>query len=146
MGLYNFMPRFVDPILRGEKTHTIRARRRYPDRPGSTMHLYTGLRQKGARLLMRRLCVKVQDIEITVGGVTLDGVRLDADEREALARSDGFASWGEMLWFWDGRLPFKGNVFHWSPKCDQPMPRAAGAGHWKEWHRGHGCDLDESRT
>lgn len=22
------------------------------------------------------------------------------------------------------------------------MPREAGAGHWREWHRGHGCDKD----
>jgi hypothetical protein len=22
------------------------------------------------------------------------------------------------------------------------MPRSAGAGHWRDWHRGHGCNLD----
>jgi len=22
------------------------------------------------------------------------------------------------------------------------MPRSAGAGHWRDWHRGHGCHLD----
>lgn len=22
------------------------------------------------------------------------------------------------------------------------MPREAGAGHWRDWHRGHGCHLD----
>jgi hypothetical protein len=25
------------------------------------------------------------------------------------------------------------------------MPREAGAGHWRDWHRGHGCHLDPSR-
>jgi rubrerythrin len=27
-------------------------------------------------------------------------------------------------------------------RCTNLMPRDAGAGHWREWHRGHGCDLD----
>ncbi len=26
------------------------------------------------------------------------------------------------------------------------MPREAGAGHWREWHRGHGCHLDPDTT
>lgn len=25
------------------------------------------------------------------------------------------------------------------------MPREAGAGHWRDWHRGHGCHLDPDR-
>lgn len=117
MGLYNFRPRFEEPIVRGLKTHTIRARRKYPDKPGDTMHMYIGLRQKGARLLMRRPCVKVQEIEIWERGVVIDGITLDHAERDALAVSDGFSSgWLEMLAFWEGRLPFKGNIFHWKPE------------------------------
>lgn len=27
-------------------------------------------------------------------------------------------------------------------KCNDPMPASAGAGHWRDWHRGHGCELD----
>ena len=53
MGLYNFQARFVPFILNGAKTHTIRAIRTNPDKPGNTLHLYTGLRQKGARLLLQ---------------------------------------------------------------------------------------------
>lgn len=26
------------------------------------------------------------------------------------------------------------------------MPREAGAGHWRDWHRGHGCNQDPERT
>ncbi|HSY98538.1 MAG TPA: hypothetical protein VK788_03510 [Terriglobales bacterium] len=33
MGLYDFKQRFVKPILAGEKSHTIRAVRKYPDLP-----------------------------------------------------------------------------------------------------------------
>lgn len=121
MGLYNFQKRFVPKILSGEKQHTIRAIRANPDKPGNTLHLYTGLRQKGARLLMRVPCVKVEEIEIRAGiffdenhaSVTIDGVKLDREEREALARRDGFSNFEEMIHFWRGRLPFKGHIIHW---------------------------------
>lgn len=30
-----------------------------------------------------------------------------------------------------------------APRCPHGrMPASAGAGHWREWHRGHGCHLD----
>jgi hypothetical protein len=117
MGLYNFQKRFVPLILDGRKTHTIRALRGYPDKPGNTMHLYTGLRQKGAKVLMRVQCVRVETILITAsGGVRIEGVYLSPDEREALARRDGFETYAEMLTFWrepKNRLPFRGQIFHW---------------------------------
>lgn len=31
-------------------------------------------------------------------------------------------------------------------ECPHRMPREAGAGHWREWHRGHGCDKDPDLT
>lgn len=52
MGLYNFQSRFVPFIIAGKKTHTIRAIRVHPDKPGNTLYLYTGLRTKKAKLLM----------------------------------------------------------------------------------------------
>lgn len=119
MGLYNFQPRFVPFILSGEKTHTIRAQRAHPDKPGNTLHLYSGLRHHGAQLLMRVPCVKVEEIFIRGqesncdAGIEIDGVELSATEREALARRDGFESFDAMLDFWEGRLPFKGHVIHW---------------------------------
>jgi hypothetical protein len=121
MGLYNFQPRFVPKILSGEKTHTIRSIRRFPDQPGDLMHLYTGLRHKGARRLMCVPCVKVEEIEIKDGiffdekhaSVTIDGVNLDRSECELLARRDGFDSFEQMIQFWRGRLPFRGHIIHW---------------------------------
>lgn len=125
MGLYNFQQRFVKPILRGEKTHTIRAIRKYPAKPGDTLYLYTGLRTKYARKLLETKCVKVECIEIaeTKGPVRLrfyhvaiDGIGLGADECEQLARRDGFSSFHEMMKFWTtpkNRLPFSGHVIHW---------------------------------
>jgi|SRR5579864_6215521 len=114
MGIYNFQSRFVPKIVAGEKTHTIRAIRVHPDKPGNTLSLYTGLRHKGAKLLMRVPCTAVQNILITPGGmVRIDGIYLEDDEREALSRRDGFSNFQEMLAFWNGRLPFRGHIIHW---------------------------------
>lgn len=120
MGLYNFQARFVPFILDGRKTHTIRALRKIEDKPGSTMHLYTGLRQKGAKLLMRAKCLDVQYFSIRANGTCIiEGTKLDDDEREFLARSDGFKDWAEMKEFWKGRLPFAGKIYHWQPANDK---------------------------
>lgn len=122
MGLYNFKPQFVPFLLDGSKTHTIRATRKHPDKPGDTLHLYTGLRRKGARLLMRVECVKVEPITILYFRnhriapkevVIIDRYELNRDECEVLARRDGFSSFGEMMSFWDGRTPFEGQIIHW---------------------------------
>jgi hypothetical protein len=121
MALLNFMTRFVPKILAGEKTHTIRAMRIYPIKEGETLHLYTGLRTKKAKLLMRAPCVRVESIRIKDGAfgdenhaaIYIDGLELNRDEREMFARRDGFKDMEEMIGFWRGRLPFEGNVIHW---------------------------------
>lgn len=114
MGLYNFKARFAPFIKNGTKTHTIRAIRKNPDKPGNTIHCYTGLRQKGAKLLGRFKCVEVEPIEIDSDHfVYVDGVELDIGEREALARRDGFKDFADMMAFWNGRLPFQGHIIHW---------------------------------
>lgn len=119
MALYNFQKRFVPMILSGEKQHTIRAKRKRQTRPGEMLHLYTGLRQKGARLLMRVPCTKVEEIRIYSDcEVSIDGVRLDAGERDQLARSDGFKDYIDMMWFWNGRRPFRGDIIHWQFKSE----------------------------
>src|ERR1700719_353966 len=100
MGLYNFKERFAPRILDGSKTHTIRPNRAIPDKPGNTLHLFTGLRTKKARLLMRVPCVRIESIEIDACGhecncdatIVIDGVELSETEREAFARRDGFES------------------------------------------------------
>ena len=114
MGLYNFQPRFEAPIMAGTKTHTIRAERVHRDKPGATMHLYVGLRHPGARCLMRAVCSKVEQIRITETPlIFIDETPLDCSEAEQLARRDGFADFEEMMSFWEGRLPFKGHIYHW---------------------------------
>jgi hypothetical protein len=78
---------------------------------------------------MRVKCVKIEDIEICeqlaidddesgdrwlLRSVLIGGERLSWDECEQLARCDGFGNFAEMMKFWDGRLPFRGDiVIHW---------------------------------
>jgi hypothetical protein len=128
MGLYGFNKCFVPYIEDGSKHHTIRAPRVARDVRGNTMHLYTGLRQKGARLLGRFRCIKVEVIRITtLKQVYVDDVHLDYSECDSLAWADGFrhldgnggytqertGCFAMMMDFWEGRLPFIGDIYHW---------------------------------
>lgn len=118
MGLYDFKPRFVPFIRDGRKRHTIRAKRKnHTDKPGDTCHLYVGLRTKKVKLIGRFPCVKTEKIrisEVMGSRVIWIGDQLLSDsEEETLARADGFSSFHEMMKFWDGRLPFTGEIVHW---------------------------------
>jgi len=133
MGLYNFQKRFVEKILSGEKKHTIRAVRAHPDKPGNTLYLYTGLRTKAVKPLLKVKCVKIEEIVIDMqpskgkGVLTrgllfphcaINGVDLSPDELESFARRDGFKDWPDMVAFWTtpkNRLPFRGNIISWCP-------------------------------
>lgn len=122
MGLYNFQERFVPKILSGEKRHTIRAKRKHPDKPGNPFHGYVGLRTKQAEKIASGTVTKVEDIRIIeMPGETehdrvriiVQGLGLEMDECEVLARADGFDSFADMRKFWNGRLPFSGDIIHW---------------------------------
>jgi len=45
--------------------------------------------------------------------ITIDGNDLSADEKDSLAFADGFETFAEMMQFWEGRLPFVGDIIHW---------------------------------
>ena len=122
MALLNFKKRFVPLIEAGTKQHTIRALRKHPIKVGETLHLYTGLRQKGARLLGRFPCVRVQTVNVCSGRlpdgpavrVFIDSVCLSPDETEAFLKRDGFPGGSkEAFEFWQERLPFSGQLIHW---------------------------------
>lgn len=119
MGLYGFKARFEAPILAGTKRHTIRANRKdgWVEKPGATMHLYIGLRQKGARCFAKPICSKVERIVIDGDRqISIAGERLTQDEMEQLARCDGFNDYADMMSFWpDEKLPFFGHITHWRP-------------------------------
>lgn len=123
MGLYNFQPRFIPMIKAGTKRHTIRANRVHCDKPGNTLYLYTGLRTKAARRIGISTCVKVETISIfnmrtwcknsDQCAVEIDCLFLDQSEKDELAQRDGFQDFADMFSFWNGRLPFEGQIIHW---------------------------------
>lgn len=126
--LLGFKKQFEAPIRAKTKRHTIRAKRKRRPKPGETCHCYVGLRQKGARLLGRWPCIQVQDIiiakaEADRANIWIDGHVLAPDEREALARADGFDCFSDMMEFWKGRLPFAGDIIHWNPDGYGEKPR-----------------------
>lgn len=135
MGLYNFQNRFVPKILAGEKTHTIRALRAHPDKPGNTLHLYTGLRTKKAQLLMRVLCAKIEQIDIAEErgqfNVRIDDALLDFGECEALARRDGIQRLREH----DGILERSPSLPRAHHPLEMPELRAPGSGALKMCER-----------
>jgi hypothetical protein len=125
MAAYNFQLRFVERILNGTKRHTIRATRKRRTKVGETLYLFTGMRTKKCKRLLEVVCTKVGDIDIFLcplvfggygAGVVIDGEALDESERERLAWADGFASFKAMLDFWEGKLPFHGEIIHWNTR------------------------------
>ena len=137
MPILNFKTQFVEPIRTDIKAHTIRADRKIPIKPGDKLYLYCGLRHKGAYRILPDpvICTRVQNIRIgqcqLCGGsgelchstthytscpvfeIFIDDIVLSRDECEQLARTDGFDDFAGMMKFWDGRLPFKGQIIHW---------------------------------
>lgn len=121
MGIYNFEARFVPFILAGTKTHTIRELRAHPDKTGNILHLYSGLRHPGAKLLFRARCTGVQSITIRQDrwakhgyAIAIDGHLLSDDEMTDLVNRDGFKCFGDFIDYWKQRLPFEGQIIHWA--------------------------------
>jgi hypothetical protein len=130
--MLGFQQRFEKKILAKEKRHTIRDKRKGRQiRLGDRLDCYVNPRQKSMRLLGRWPCTRLQNIQIwrqTVRSrakVRIDGQLLSIDEREALARSDGFPNFAAMMQFWRGRLPFRGDMIHWDPDRPQAGPQKA---------------------
>jgi hypothetical protein len=66
MALYNFQQRFVPHIQDGTKTHTIREIRKYPQKVGKLMYLYSGLRvvKPAFKIIEPPVCLAVKTIII----------------------------------------------------------------------------------
>src|SRR5271170_7503724 len=109
MPAYSFQKRFVPKVESGEKTHTIRGKRKNRPKPGQPFYGYYAMRTKQCRKLVESTITRVQDITIEQGKricdiearegmhvywnvpkITIDGEVLARDEAEALARRDGF--------------------------------------------------------
>ncbi len=130
MPAYSFKLRFVPKIVSGEKTHTIRSKRKQRPQPGQCFHGYYAMRTKQCRKLIESDITKVGDIWIVDSGhrfhglmngvmdgifpqIEIDGTKLAHDEMEALAVRDGFESLQDMASFWDLSKNFHGDIIHW---------------------------------
>ncbi len=117
MPAYNFKKRFAEMVRVGDKTQTIRPKRKRPTKEGDDLYLYTGMRTKQCRKLLEARCVLVQDIEIGVGGICLDGQVMlsESPNADSFAEDDGFLDSDDMIdWFCSVyELPFKGEVIYW---------------------------------
>jgi hypothetical protein len=134
MPAYSFQLQFCEPVETGRKTHTIRGKRKHRPKPGQTFYGYYAMRTKQCRKLVQSPITRVQDIVIEDSGrrfqqvmpivrdmrvfgiyprMIVDGEVLADDEMDCLAVRDGFRSLWDMMAFWDGRLPFNGDIIHW---------------------------------
>jgi hypothetical protein len=113
-----FRPRFVEPILAGTKTQTIRPNRKRPIAPGTKLSLrrWAGKAYRSPQVVIREVeCIATFPIE----------VRADLD---VFARGDGFPSWDAMLQHFRSApqasrgnqvgsaygLPFTGTLIQWA--------------------------------
>ena len=122
--LLNFQAAFAPLVEAGVKPHTIRTWRtdgRDP-LPGDMLHLYTGLRAKGARLLRSEACEYTHEITIqpsagNIHHVLLGGQLLEQWQVEQLASADGFDSAATFVQYFSRQygLPFSGLLIGWTP-------------------------------
>lgn len=133
MVAYSFRPRFVGPILAGEKHQTIRAvrtgRSRHA-RVGETLQIYTGMRTRNCRLLGTSVCVAKWPITLQFGDegfIEVNSHRITTMAGMCrFAKKDGFENWWDMERFWQeahpalrterGWVKFTGVIVFWDPK------------------------------
>lgn len=121
MVAYSFKKQFIDPIVGGTKSQTIRAngKRRHAI-VGESLQLYYAMRTKECRKIVADpVCTLSIAIAIGVGPKKINYIRLGnslVEDLEAFARSDGFESLQAMHEFWiDNHGPgcFVGTLIGW---------------------------------
>ncbi|HEY1599688.1 MAG TPA: hypothetical protein VGG64_08810 [Pirellulales bacterium] len=119
MTVLLFERRFWQPVVSGEKVHSIRRTRKRPIVPGESLSLraWEGRPYRSRmRVLCEETCIAVRECWIDRSGIVIDQQRFgEPDELDAFARSDGFASWEHMKLYRDFfyRLPFAGDLIQW---------------------------------
>src|ERR1700739_52746 len=98
--LLGFKLRFVDPIHKGTKVHTMRVKRKIKPKIGETLYMYTGLRTANCmkitdkEKLVSTQKVRIKGMKVRDGLVWLtlwvDGRELREDEVKSLVQFDGF--------------------------------------------------------
>lgn len=129
MPALSFQKQFVAAVESGEKTQTIRARRKRPFKIGDTLYLYYGMRTKQCRKLGEAICTSVKPItlhershpSLSRLAISLSDTgftrALNPLEKSILAEKDGFEDLDAMFdWFGKTHgLPFEGFLIRWDP-------------------------------
>lgn len=116
--ILGFNPMFVEPILEGNKIHTLRKDTFDRWKPWRTAQMATGVRTKNYRMFDERIIVSTQRVDIKHTKafgmeVRVEGRSLTQPEIELLARNDGFKSYEDFeKWFSED---FSGKIIHWTP-------------------------------
>jgi len=118
MPALNFQKQFADLVQSGQKTRTIRAKRkdgRWPAYVGNRLSLYTGMRTKYCRLLGKGKVTQTTDITITEQGIEWLIFPVKPEGLDKFAQADGFKDWPAMRdWFRQVHgLPFHGREIIW---------------------------------
>jgi hypothetical protein len=120
MVAYSFKNQFVEPIVKGTKTQTVRGNgKRRHARVGESLQLYYAMRTKQCtKIVADPICTLVLPvaIDIEVDCQTLIEVNGKHTDFEAFARNDGFASLAELTAFWlqtYGVGRFEGTLIGW---------------------------------
>lgn len=124
MPAYNFVPRHVKKVESGQKTQTIRKKRKRPTVVDDIMYLFAGMRTKHCRRLGNGPVISVEDFylpdrECFRIGDDWNHNWFIAEEDDAglmLAKADGFDTWDEFVDFFEELygLPFiDGEIIKW---------------------------------
>ncbi|WP_317899443.1 hypothetical protein [Aurantibacillus circumpalustris] len=113
-----FNKKFVEPILKGVKVHTIREDKNNRWKAGMLMHMATGVRTKQYKEFAKTLCECTCGIEIEPQAKTVQLIHsikesefLGDNGIKTLAKNDGFNS-VEDFWKWFNK-PFVGKLIYW---------------------------------
>jgi hypothetical protein len=86
----NFLPRFVEPVLAGQKSQTIRHARKFPPRPGETMVFKCNDKPFGKAMISDVLPIRFYAAKISM--IYMHGKVLSAQSEEELAGRDGLTA------------------------------------------------------
>lgn len=122
MVAYSFNKRFVDPIVSGTKTQTIRGNgKRRHARVGEALQLYFGMRTKQCmKIIADPICELSVPITISVRPKGIKAIWAGGEpvaDLETFARSDGFTDLADMFAYWldnFGAGDFQGTLIGWS--------------------------------
>lgn len=96
MSALSFRQQYAPLILSGQKDQTIRVPRKRPIRVGQTLHLFTGMRTKRCKRIGTAVCSETFPLYVCYGLGTCGSTRggpLTVEQRDDLARRDGFSGW-----------------------------------------------------